>query len=298
MVFAGLTALTAARHHDDIHLAHNTPENINADVAAVEVSVLDYNQSNTRLRQCYQIVSEKTEAAKTCATITREILKLKLGNQHSQRWINTGFADSLAMPRSATELLPVVFFLGRYLGENPGLQVPDLNVTADYLGTLHQDLLGAINAVNQELTQNGKLLSLRNENVAKLRKRMSDLVAELKQLLDPMDGRWHSFGLNIPGLEETPEAPEEIEAIVVHHTTALLTIPPVARANYYRIYQRIVGVDAEPLWIGSPSDPDFTIENLPLNSSVEFSVTAVNGGGESPLSEPVMVTIPPLVKSD
>jgi len=56
----------------------------------------------------------------------------------------------------------------------------------------------------------------------------------------------------------------------------MIEIPRAARAEYYRVYKRIRGVDAEPVAVGSPTDPDFTLERLPRNAEIELSVSAVN----------------------
>ncbi len=289
IILASRAATAAANHSEEIHLAHNTSETITVDAEAAHAASFEYGLSCDALRNAYKVVAEKSGTAKSIATITREILKLKLGNQHSQRWTETGFAKSLAMPRSAEDLYLLLMFLANYLANNPGLQVPDLNVTADFLGALSNDLRNAVNAVNANLERNTTALRLRNQKVTQLRKRMSDLVAELKQLISPDDGRWYVFGLNRPSDEEKAEAPEEIEVVVVNETKAMIEFRASPRANYYRVYQRVVGVDAEPVPIGSPTDPDFTAEELPQNATIEFYVSAVNGGGESRLSEPAVV---------
>ena len=148
-------------------------------------------------------------------------------------------------------------------------------------------LLGGSGYVGQAY----QALLARNEKAQQLRKRLRDLKAELKMLIDPLDVRWKTFGFNPPGAEATPDAPEAIEVVIVNETTAMIAIPPTPRADYYRVYQRIIGVDEEPVPIGSPMDPNFTVEELPRNAGVEFSVSAVNNGGESARSASVVVKI-------
>ncbi len=279
----------AMRYQTEIGLTHNTADKIENDIDAVQSAVYAYATGRNALTAAYEMVAEKTEAAKTIATITREILKLKLGKQHSDRWIQTGFTASLAIPRSAGELSVLIFFLSEYLAINPGLEVPALDVTAAGLLALHHELKSAISSVNTNVCAVEVLLATRNQKVAKLRKRVRDLVAELNQLIEPTDTRWHAFGLNIPGYEEPPDTPENIEVIVVNETNAMLKFDRPARANYYRVYKRVVGVDAEPVYIGSPSDTDFTAEDLPRGATIEFIICAVNSGGESALSPPITV---------
>jgi fibronectin type 3 domain-containing protein len=63
-----------------------------------------------------------------------------------------------------------------------------------------------------------------------------------------------------------------------------------ARAEYYRVWKKVVGVDEEFIALNSPHDLDYTIEGLPANATVQIVVTAVNNGGESAKSEVVTVT--------
>ncbi|MDB6026989.1 MAG: hypothetical protein JWM68_3212, partial [Verrucomicrobiales bacterium] len=56
------------------------------------------------------------------------------------------------------------------------------------------------------------------------------------------------------------------------------------------VWKRVIGLDAEPVAVGSPADLDFTLENLPAASTVEISISAVNNGGESQLSEKITIT--------
>lgn len=248
-------------------------------------------RARTILRDLYPMLDEKVEEVRSYCTLTREILRFKLGKSFGERWADTGFVQSLAIPRSAEELIPLVIKLRNYLASNSALEVPDLKVTAAQLTILDEQLMSAVNAVNEHRTIVDNLLNVRNQKVRKLRKRMRDLIAELNQVIGPTDPRWLSFGLNMPGVEEAPEMPENIRVQVSNQTSALITFDRPARATYYRIYQRVVDLDAEPVYIGSPTDPNFTAENLRRGATIEFCLQAVNSGGESAMTEPIAVKI-------
>ena len=58
----------------------------------------------------------------------------------------------------------------------------------------------------------------------------------------------------------------------------------------YRVWIKIHDAEVDYTAIGSPSDLDFTLENLPANSTVDIVVSAVNNGGESAVSDVITVT--------
>ena len=52
-------------------------------------------------------------------------------------------------------------------------------------------------------------------------------------------------------------------------------------AEHYRVWKQVVGVDADFVAAGSPTDSDFTLTGLPSGATVKVRVTAVNDAGES-----------------
>ncbi len=64
-----------------------------------------------------------------------------------------------------------------------------------------------------------------------------------------------------------------------------------ARADYYRVFKKVLGVDEDFVAVGSPADLDFTIENLPANATVEIQISAVNTGGESQRTASVTIAM-------
>ena len=107
--------------------------------------------------------------------------------------------------------------------------------------------------------------------------------------ISPMDPRWLAFGFNLPGAQETPDVPANISAVLVGPTAVAVKWEASARASYYRVWMKVHGTEGDYTAVGSPADLDFTIENLPANTALDIVVTAVNDGGESAVSEPVIV---------
>jgi len=52
-------------------------------------------------------------------------------------------------------------------------------------------------------------------------------------------------------------------------------------AAHYRAWKQVVGVDADFVPVGSPTDSDFTLTGLPSSAAVKVRVTAVNDAVES-----------------
>ncbi|MDB6027902.1 MAG: hypothetical protein JWM68_4125 [Verrucomicrobiales bacterium] len=286
---AGDVANAARRMKDELLLLQNPEAKIRDDIESLASSRDSHETAKTTLRLTQATVRELFETALESLTLARDIFKPRLGKQFGAPWSQLGMPDSLYFPRSAVALQPIVDSYATFLETNPSAEVPSLNITATYFATLFADLAAARSAVKSQELQVALTMQLRDEKAQQLRKRIRGVIDELHMLMEPLDPRWKTFGFNQPGAEQRPDAPENIQVVLVNETTAMIEIPSTPRASYYRVYKRVIGVDAEPVAIGSPSDTDFTQEDLPRKATVEFFVSAVNSGGESALSAPVTV---------
>ena len=122
-----------------------------------------------------------------------------------------------------------------------------------------------------------------------IRKSLRDLINELSALMGPLDQRWKAFGFNMPGADETPDSPDGLSVILIGPNAAAMKWNAAARAAYYRVWMKIHGSNDDYVAMGSPADLDFTLENLPANSTIDIVVTAVNNGGESAVSQVVTI---------
>ncbi len=270
-------------------LSQNTEQKIRADIAALLAARTSLDQGRINRDLFYDELKMVTSQANTFATLARDILKPKLGRQYSPKWDITGFGSSLQVATKPEELQPLVQSLQMFFGNQPTAENESLSVTALKAGEFFERLSTLRSKINAQETEIQNLTAARDAAVRQLRRRFRGLIDELNQLLDPLDPRWLAFGFNMPGAQERPDVPENVSVTLVNNTNAALTWTTPARAEYFHVWRKIVGIDQEPVLVGSPTDLDFTMEELPTNSTIEVAVSAVNNGGESPLSETVIV---------
>ncbi|MDB6026184.1 MAG: hypothetical protein JWM68_2407 [Verrucomicrobiales bacterium] len=227
--------------------------------------------------------------ARVFMLLTRDILKTVLGGEYSLVWDATGLVGSLEIPQSVDDLILLLETIVAYLTAHPNLEAPSLNVTAAHAQLLLTALSDARRAVDNQVIAVGNLIQVRDEKFLAVRKGLRGLIGELDAELDPLDLRWKAFGFNMPGAEETPEAVTGVTAVLIGPNAAAAKWKAPTRAQYYRVWRKVVGVDVEPVAVGSPADLDFTLENLPTASTVEIYISAVNNGGESQLSEKITI---------
>ncbi len=219
----------------------------------------------------------------------RDSLKRTLGRRYSSAWEGSGFSNSLEVPRSVPRLQLVTRSLQAYLADHPAYEVPDA-VTAVLAQASLDALTNAQTAVDVQESAVGTLLAARRAKEKKLRLRLRWVIDELSRVLDPLDDRWTAFGFNKPGLQQTPDRPGKVSVILKDNDSASVKWARAARAEYYRVWIKVLGLHQDPIPVGSPADLDFTIESLPAGSQIEIGVTAINNGGESAMSEVVKVT--------
>jgi hypothetical protein len=98
--------------------------------------------------------------------------------------------------------------------------------------------------------------------------------------------------LNWPGADEVPEVPKNISATLIGPNAAEVSWTVSPRTEYHHVWKKVADVDDDFILIGSPSDPDFMLEELSTQAQILIAVSALNSGGESRLSEPVTITMP------
>ncbi|MDB6023996.1 MAG: hypothetical protein JWM68_219 [Verrucomicrobiales bacterium] len=272
-----------------IPLLQNTDINIGIDADALTTARNIHEQSKVVLAGKRSFLAGVVVMVRVCLTLGRDILKPLLGGDYSQAYDVLGLIGSTMIPRTAEELLVVLDAFKAFFVLHPELENEPCNITAARMQVLYDQLLAAETAVNLQVTDVQTRKDLRDAAADKLRRRLRGLIDEMGQSLDPLDPRWLAFGFKMPGAQQTPDVVEGLIAVLIGPSTSALKWKAPARAEYYRVWMRVVGVDAEPVAVGSPADIDFTLENLPANSTVEISVSAVNNGGESALSEKVTI---------
>ena len=182
--------------------------------------------------------------------------------------------------------------MASYLASHQTLENEDLDATVERTTALHASLLAAKNGVNEKDAARKTLLLARKEKEAEARRVLRVLAKDLGLTLPPTDPRWTEFGFNPPGILATPSVPVNVVVALIGPRAVALKWDKSQRAGYYRVWKQVNGVDEEFVAVGSPADLDFTIDELPVNSTIQIAISAVNNGGESALSEVVTVTTP------
>jgi hypothetical protein len=239
-----------------------------------------YRQGRDALRVCRRTLEVKLTEAYEVAHSIRDTLKRSLGRKYSVAWEGTGLRGSLKVPRSVAALEYVLRSFGNYLADHPALEVPTVATAA-----IAASAMAALTTANTAMTvRKGavrNLLSARKKAAKTMHLRIRGVVEELKRVIGPVDGRWESFGLNQPGLKQAPPAPENVSVTLVEEDAAMADWDPSPRAEHYRVWVKVIGVDEEARPVGRPADCDFSMEDLPKNAEVEVAISAVNEGGES-----------------
>ncbi len=272
-------------------IMQNTEAAILADRIALVVARNNYEAGKLELATRRIALADKTDEARVRATVVRDLLKPRFGASYSNAYQAIGLEGSMEMPRNAADLGPVLEAIKGFLAGNPTMQNADLNITPEAIQALMEDLTTAQTAVVTQDAEVKRLLGLRDDAAKALYRRLRGLFNELDQLLDPLDVRWLEFGFNLPGAQESPDAPQGLQAMLIGPTAVALRWDATPRAEYYRVFKKVTGLDEQFVAVGSPADLDFTIEGLPAGATVEIQITAVNNGGESARTEAVTVVM-------
>ena len=291
----------ALQHGPEVGLSQNTAARIRADLAA-----LVGDSAATPPIPGAQAVWNAAKAAKVAGTAAKntaesnarswcasavDLLKNYLGREWNSRWEAAGFTGgSFAMPADPLPLLGQLraYFIAHPVHENPPLGIGA--AAADAQAGLVSDGRRISNNSNAD---HGAAKQSRDAARRTLYRRMSGLLAELKQLLGDDDSRWYAFGFERPadgeqpgpvaGLVLTPGGPGMIFA----------DWDDARRADRYRVFKQIVGVDAAPVEFASAvSDSEFTLTGLPPGSQARIHIVPVNDAGDGPESEPAAAAVP------
>ncbi|MDB6029217.1 MAG: hypothetical protein JWM68_5440 [Verrucomicrobiales bacterium] len=285
----GLIKAAAIEHEEGIPLLHNTSGNIGMDADALTTTRNNHELGKVVLANYRAALATIVFMVRAFLTLGRDILKPVLGNGYSQSFDVLGLIGSLMIPSTTEDLLPILQAFKAFFVANPTLEDATRNITAAQAQLLHDQLLAAQANVNSQVTITQNQKEARDGAAEQVSVRIRAVIDEMGQVLSPLDARWLAFGFNRPGTIETPGMVEGLIAVLIGPSTSALKWKASARAEYYRVWIRVVGVNAEPVAVGSPADIDFNLENLPANATVEISVSAVNNGGETALSEPVTI---------
>ena len=274
----------AHNHGAAIKLKQNDEPSIRADLAAARAAYTAYNNAKNASVALHTALRVADSNGNAFLKATRALLAQNLGQTWSTAWAPTGFPNqSTAVPDTQDERFTLCQSLADFFTKNPGLEVntPKLVVTAAAAQACHDALDTARTAVNDGNTDAGNKKIACDAAVATLRTRMRGLINELGQLLDDNDPLWEAFGLTEPGSDSTPDAPTALTLIAGAPGNVQSNWATARRADHYRAYKQVAGVDPDFINVGGPTDPEFTYTGLPSGKTVNIQITAVNSAGES-----------------
>lgn len=280
-------------HEVAVGVKQNLEAAVRAAIAAVNAAELNFANAKAAKVTLTTAVTLADSNGKSFIGTARSVLEPFLGTQPSTAWEPVGYpADSLALPPTQAERQALLDDMKDYFTANPARENAPLVITAAQAGILFNALSAARSAANQGNTTAVDKKVLRDAAVKALRKRMRGLIGELEQLLPDDDARWYAFGLNPPGAPATPEIPDGLALAAGDAGEVAADWSDAPRADRYRVWKQVVGVDADFVAFGTPTDSDFTLTGLPSGATVKVQITAVNDAGESAASETQQLVVP------
>ena len=237
-----------------------------------------------------QVIKKNANAALTAADAagkifianSRKRLSKFFGESASTEWAAAGWPpDSTATPTTQDERFDLIASIRAHFTSTPAHESADMEVTAALAEAAHAAISNARATLGQKLTETGTAKAARDNAERNLRLRMSGLIDELTVLLTADDPRWHAFGLNRPADAETPEAPSFTTALAGPNHSLLADWDDSLRAARWRVWIKVIGVDADFRSVLTVTESDATIPDLTPGSTVEVRVTSVNDAGES-----------------
>ncbi len=280
-------------HEVAVGVKQNLEATVRAAITATNTAEANYAAAKATKKTLTTAVTIADSNGKAFIGTARSVLEPTLGTQPGTEWEPVGYPDnSLALPTTQAERQALLGKMKDYFTANPARENAPLVITAAQAGILFTALSDARSAANEGNTNVVDKKNLRDAAVTALRKRMRGLIGELETLLEDDDARWYAFGLNPPGAPATPDIPEGLVLSGNGAGAVAADWSDAARADHYRVWKQVVGVDAGFVAAGSPTDSDFTLTGLPSGATVKVYLTAVNGAGESTPSETQQIVVP------
>ena len=285
---AGLHSLQTA-----LGIMHNTETVLRSELASGRTADNQF-QVTKSVRLAATDAQDTADAnAVKFITAARDVLKVHLGGRYSQAWDEAGFtSQSLAVPGTLAKRMELLKSLELYLTAHPSYEVAALNVTHAQAATLHAALSDTVSAVNQAKGEQRRKREARDAAAETLRNRLRGLVGELEQLIGPDAPRWLDFGLRVPDDESLPDMPADLvlRGGAAGHLVADWS--EAGRADRYRVYKQVVGVDADFVLATTVTDADADMNTFTPGAHVRVKVTALNERGESQPSAVVEHQVP------
>ena len=280
-------------HESNIGVMHNTESVLRSQLAGARTA----NNLFQAAKAARLAATEGQTAADANAvkfiTAARDVLKPHLGGTYSQAWDQAGFnSQSLAIPGTLSKRMELLKSLELYFADHGAFEIAALSVTHAQAAALHDALSSAASAVNAAKSEQRNTREARDTAEESLRERLRGLIGELDQLLDETDGRWLDFGLRVPNDDSMPEVPADLVVSSGASGHLVAGWSDAARAERYRVYRQVVGVDNDFVLATTVTDSDADLNTFATGAHVRVKVTALNARGESQPSAAVEHVVP------
>jgi hypothetical protein len=280
------------RYGSEINVVLITQAILNNARVAAEAMTLGFNEARANKKAAVAAQAAADLAGDKFILKARNVLALYLGQQYSEDWAPTGFPNqSTATPDTMDERQTLLHALQNYFANHSVYENADLGVTAEQARLLNDTLVAARSAVDESYTQMAAAKNARDAAVRELRRRMRGCIEELSQLMEDNDPRWYAFGLNPPAAPETPEPVDAVELVATGAGHASASWETAPRADRFRVFKQIVGVDAEPVLVDTVRDTQFGFSGLTAGQKLRVQVQAGNDVGYAPPSETVEIMV-------
>jgi hypothetical protein len=262
-------------------------------MVTVEAAVRAYEEACEVRRLAYLTRLNADKEGERFISVARNVLALDLGADFSEGWGPTGFPNqSTAVPDTMIERQTLLRSLQNYFANHSVLENAARGVTALLAGVRFHAVADALNALNSAIQQASAAKDARDAAIADLRRKMRGCIDELSQLMEDNDPRWYAFGLNPPAAPDTPEIAEGLEVVLIGPGSAKASWEGAPRADRYRVFKQIIGIDAAPVAVETVYGTEFTFTGLIAGQTIKVFVSAGNEKDYSALSEPVQIVVP------
>ena len=232
----------------------------------------------------YLVLRQKRDDAAVYLEAVRDYLKGFLGGSWSPSWAALGFLNNtLELPDKDSSRCTILENVKLYFMDHPDHENAAKEYTAVKAGSVCTPLSDASANVENCKFETRTKLDLRRTAIRLLDKKLSELRSELETVLEPTDPRWLKFFDRIPGDARVPEKVEEVSASVAGNIL-VADWPDAARADRYKVFKQVVGVDAAPVYVATVEDSDTQFPVTP-GTVVKLTVVPGNAMGDGPASD-------------
>jgi len=235
----------------------------------------------------------RTAAAQVQGFLPKMIDRCKgfLGRTYNVTYKQLGL-DSLGLPKSHSYRLRVIESMAGYLHSHAALADPAQGLTAAAATGLHAAYRDALTHAATARARARALKDAEQAALQTLRATLRGWIKELSLCLPPLDPRWRTFGLNIPGQQAAPEQVENLIVTPQSAGTLLLAWEAAPRAGRYQVEMLVLPEETEFTRVTTVGATNVVLSDLVPGASVRLRVAAVNEGGPGVPSDAVPAQVP------